>query len=92
MSRIHLLTDGADHTTAALRSAVAHLTAAADPGRAERLRPRAGEAPALVARLAAWAVHQVDGATIEQALAILDADRDGSLMALLDTKTAVPCC
>lgn len=44
--------------------AVGLLTATADPARAERLRPRAGEPPALIERLAVWALHRVDADTI----------------------------
>lgn len=51
--------------------AVAVLTAAADPARAERLRPRPGEPPALIARLAVWALRQVDDRTARAALEAL---------------------
>ena len=47
-------------TTPESRRAVTVLTAAADPARADRLRPREGEPGPLVGRLAVWALHRVD--------------------------------
>lgn len=91
IGRVHALTDGQSSTTPALREAVAVLTAAAEPDRAERLRPRSGEPPALVARLAVWAARRVDDATVARASAILDRSRDAELATLLEQKPA-PCC
>jgi|GEM_PF-6420508 len=91
LARIHLRTDGADHTTPALREAVGLLTAAAAPARAERLLPREGEAPNLVARLAVWALRRVDASTIAAAAAVLDRDDAGAdAPTLLDDLRVVP--
>lgn len=72
LARIHALTDGTATTTPELRAAVATLTAAADPGRADRLAPRPGEPPVLVARLAVWALRRVEADAVEAATAALD--------------------
>lgn len=71
LARIHELTDGASTTTPELRHAVAVLTAAASPGRAARLAPRAGEPPVLVARLAVWALRRVGPDVVADAARVL---------------------
>lgn len=72
LARLHLLTDGATTTTPELRAAVALLTGAAFPDRAERLRPRAGEPPVLLTRLAVVALRRVGPQTVAAATAVLD--------------------
>lgn len=76
---IHRATDGASTTTPRLRGAVAVLTSAADPARADRLVPLPGESPVLVARLAVWALRRVDEPTIRAAHAVLLGCDDPSL-------------
>ncbi|MEE8600845.1 hypothetical protein [Euzebya tangerina] len=88
IGRIHALTDGQRVASPGLREAVAVLTAAAEPDRAERLHPRSGEPPALVARLAVWAARRVDDTTVLRASAILDQSRDTALTELLEGRTA----
>lgn len=51
---------------------VAVLTAAADPARADRLRPRANEPAPLVERLMTWALHRADDDAVARAIAMLD--------------------
>lgn len=51
--------------------AVAALTAAVAPDRADGLRPRACEPPALVQRLAVWALRQADSDAVRKAHAVL---------------------
>lgn len=51
--------------------AVAVLTSAVAPDRADRLRPRPCEPPALVQRLAVWALRQADSDTVRQAHQVL---------------------
>lgn len=59
-------------------AAVTILTMAADPDRADRLRPGPGESTALVERLAAWALRRVDAPTVEHALrALHETDIEG---------------
>lgn len=63
--------DGRRTAPASVRRSVAVLTAAADPGRAERLAPRPAEPAALVLRLATWALRQVDDEAVAAARAAL---------------------
>ena len=65
------------HADTLTRFVVDGLTTAADPGRADRLATRATEAPAMVERLAVWALQRVNDATVARATAILD-DRVGT--------------
>jgi hypothetical protein len=51
--------------------AVAVLTADADPERAARLAPGPGEPPALVERLAVWALHRASDEAVATAGAVL---------------------
>jgi hypothetical protein len=66
--------EGRETATPDVLQAVALLTATADPERADRLRPRAGEPAALVLRLAAWALRQVDAGTVLLAHSMLQHD------------------
>ncbi len=54
------------------RLAVTLLTGAADPQRADRLAVQPGEAPALVERLAVWALRRAPDDAVAQAARILD--------------------
>ncbi len=65
------------HADTLTRFVVDVLTSTADPHRADRLATRATEAPAMVERLAVWALQRVDAATVARASALLD-DRVGS--------------
>ena len=69
-------------------AAVTLLTASADPRRADRLRPGAGEPAALVERLAVWALHRVDAGTVLLAHELL---LEGA-QADMDAATAPVCC
>lgn len=71
LAAVHARTDGATTTDADLRRAVTALVAAAAPARADRLAPRPGEHPALVARLAVWALRRVGPDAIAEATAAL---------------------
>ena len=53
-------------------AAVAILTADADPARADRLRPRAGEPAPLVERLAMWALPRASDGAVARAHEVLD--------------------
>lgn len=57
------------------RVAVTLLTAAADPQRADRLAVQPGEPPALVERLAVWALRRAPDDAVSRAAQILDGDR-----------------
>jgi hypothetical protein len=71
LSELSRVVRGHDHAPSGALAAVALLTASADPARAEALRPRPDEPPALVERLAVWALRQVDHDTIVLAHALL---------------------
>lgn len=71
LARIHSMTDRGGVAAPELLAAVAVLVRAADPIHAERLVPRPGEAPALVARLAVWALRRTDATAIAAASQIL---------------------
>lgn len=58
--------------------AVAVLTSAADPDRNALLRPRLGEPPVLIQRLAVWALRQVDDTLVTQSLTFLQPDQTPS--------------
>lgn len=71
LAEIHRRTDGRSVAPKEVRDAVQVLTAAADPARADRLAPQAGEPASLVARLAVWALRQVGPEVIATADAVL---------------------
>lgn len=56
-----------------VRRIVDLLTSAADPDRADGLAVRTGEPPALVERLAVWALHHTTDQAVAHATEILDA-------------------
>lgn len=57
------------------RLVVTALTEAADPQRADRLAVQPGEAPALVERLAVWALRRAPDDAVARATRILDEGR-----------------
>ncbi|MBW3665602.1 MAG: hypothetical protein KY469_21105 [Actinobacteria bacterium] len=64
---------GADgHVSDDVRRAVDLLTAAAAPERADRLAVRPGEPPAIVERLAVWALARTTDAAVATATGLLD--------------------
>lgn len=63
------------HADPRTRAAVDVLTSAADPDRADRLAIRPGEAPALVERLAVWALRRAPVEAVADADAVLDGSR-----------------
>lgn len=79
--------DGQPTAPADALAAVALLTATADPSRADRLHPGAGEPAALVERLAVWALHRVDADTVVLAHHLLTADAALAPLA----RPSVPC-
>ncbi|HUG86665.1 MAG TPA: hypothetical protein VMM13_19000 [Euzebya sp.] len=90
LSQLSSQLDGRSSAPDDVLRAVGLLTATADPGRAARLRPRAGEPPALIQRLAVWALHRVDSDTIVLAHRLLQPP--APVVALPAADQAVPCC
>lgn len=64
--------DAHGQVTDEVRRVVDLLTSVAAPDRADRLAVGTGEAPALVERLAAWALHRTSDQAVAHATQILD--------------------
>ncbi len=89
---LHARLDGRRYAPHEVLDAVAYLTSAADPDRAERLRPRAGEPAPLVERLAVWALHRVEDDVVVTAHALLAGELEHAVAPVAPpVRELVPC-